>query len=229
MRRKKCESAGPGPGRQALAQVSARGRWWKSILALLCGLILGVASSARAQSGMNAEYPVKLAFLYQFALFVEWPSDAFPNATSPLVVCVVGEDPFDPELEGELGSRTVDKHHMVIRRLKRGSDSRACHMVFVPHAESRQGDAIVGSLKGLPVLTVGETNGFAEGGGIVNFTFEGNKLRFEINLDAASRTPLRISSKVLAMARIVRDPPHPGAFGGMPVSPDAAWVTGSLR
>ena len=91
----------------------------------------------------------------------------------------------------------------------RGANLKNCHMVFVPTMESKQAAGIIESLKGAPVLTIGETKGFAERGGIINFTIDQNKLHFEINLDAAQQTPLRISSRVLALARIVRAPPQP--------------------
>jgi hypothetical protein len=172
------------------------------------GLISAAPPLVRAQSEENAQYRIKLAFLYQFTQFVQWPSDAFPQANTPFVVCIVGEDPFDPDQEQDLRSRSIDKHPMVIKGVKQGANLRACHMVFATAPESRQVASIVDSLKGSSVLTIGETKGFAERGGIINFTIEENKLHFEINLDAAKRTPLRISSKVLALARIVRDPPH---------------------
>ncbi len=178
-------------------------------LLLACGLTVGSQSLVRADGVEKAAYPLKLAFLYQFAQFVQWPSEAFQNPRSPLRVCVVGADPFDPGLEEDLETRTVDQHPVMIMRLKPGGNLKACHVVFVPAGERKQTANIIESLKHSPVLTVGEVSGFAEQGGIINFCTESNKLRFEINLDAARQTPLAISSKVLALARIVRDPPHP--------------------
>lgn len=209
------KTSGQWPGNSAtrrgsglLAPLSARLVRRGVLLLAAWGLISAAPPLVRAQSEENAQYPIKLAFLYQFAQFVQWPSEAFPQDHTPFVVCVVGEDPFDPDHEQDLRSRTIDKHPVVIKGVKRGANLRACHMVFVTAPESRQVARIVNSLKGSSVLTIGETKGFAERGGIINFTIEENKLHFEINLDATKRTPLRISSKVLALARIVRDPPH---------------------
>ena len=195
-------------GSGLLAPAGARLVCRGGVLLAAWGLILAAPPLVRAQSEDNAQYRIKLAFLYNFTQFVQWPSDAFPQANTPFVVCVAGQDPFDPDHEQDLRSRSIDKHPIVIKGVKRGANLRACHMVFVTAPESRQVASIVDSLKGSYVLTIGETKGFAERGGIINFTIEENKVHFEINLDAAKRTPLTISSKVLALARIVRDPPH---------------------
>jgi len=180
-----------------------------AFLIAVCGLILSVLPPVCAQSEETAEYPVKFAFLYQFAQFIQWPPGAFENATAPLVVCVVGRDPFEPDLEQNLLNHTIDKHPIAIMSVKRGASLRVCQMVFVPASESKQTPGIIDGLRGSSVLTIGETKGFVERGGIINFTIEQNKLHFEINLDAARQSPLVISSKVLALARIVRDPRHP--------------------
>ena len=124
-------------------------------------------------------------------------------------MCVGGEGPFSPDLEQEFQKHAVGTAPVAIRSVKRGANLRACHIVFVTSSASEQAAGIIENLKGSNVLTVGETKGFAERGGIINFQTEENKLRFEINLDATKQTPLTISSKVLALARIERDPPHP--------------------
>ena len=178
-------------------------------LIVACGIALSVLPRIGAQSEGTSEYPVKLAFLYHFAQFVQWPPESFQTSTAPLVVCIVGGDPFDPDLEQELLNHTVERHPLAIMTVKRGADLRFCHMVFVPAPEWKQEARVIDNVRGASVLTVGETKGFAERGGIINFTIDRNKLRFAINLDAAKQTPLTISSKVLALAKIVRDPPHP--------------------
>ena len=196
-------------GNDRLAHAAPRLSCVGVLLIAACGLMLGVPPHISAQSEETAEYPVKLAFLYQFAQFVQWPPQAFENPTAPLVVCVVGEDPFDPNLEQELLNHTVDKHPIAFMSVKRGANLKSCHMVFVPAPQSKQAASIIEGLRGSPVLTIGETKGFALRGGIINFTIEQGKLHFEINLDAAQQTPLTISSKVLALAKIIREPAHP--------------------
>ena len=168
-------------------------------------IFCAAASSGLSQSADNAEYPLKLALLYKFAQFVEWPPDAFPSARSPLVVCVVGEDPFQADLAQELRTRSVGGHRVELTTIKRTSDLRACRLVFITAAEKKHIPAIVANARAANALTVGETKGFAQGGGIISFTIEANKLSFEINIDAARQSRLKISSKLLALAKIVQN------------------------
>jgi len=155
------------------------------------------------------EYPVKLAFLYNFTKFVEWPAASFRDANAPLSICIVGDDPFSTDLEGELRTRKVGGHPVEVKRLKPTDTLSACQIVFVPATAKNQVARIVKSLKGASTLTVGESEGFALLGGIINLTVEENKLRFEINLLAAERAKLKISSKLLSLAKIVKEP-EPG-------------------
>jgi hypothetical protein len=159
-------------------------------------------------NGEGVEYPVKLAFLYNFTKFVEWPSDSYSGARGPLAICIIGRDPFSPETEGDLRTRIVASHPIEVLSRKSTDALSSCHMVFVPATERDQVNKIVGGLKGSSTLTVGETEGFAELGGIINLTVEGNKVGFEINQLAANRAGLKISSKLLSLAKIVTDRSH---------------------
>ena len=176
---------------------------------LVCGTLLFHPAPTAAQNDDNPEYRVKLAFLYNFAQFVQWPSEAFQNPTAPLNICVAGPDPFQDEMEQSLRGRTAGGHPIAIKRLKSDDDPRACHMVFVRASERRLAAKILASLKGSSTLTVGESKGFVNMGGVINLTLDENKLRFEINLDAATQTRLKISSKLLALAKIVKVEPSP--------------------
>ena len=156
------------------------------------------------------EYPAKLAFLYNFSKFIEWPADSYPSAKAPLVVCVAGRDPFSPATENELRTRTASGHPIEVRALRVTDKLNVCHIVFIPITEKDQADAILRGLKGSSTLTVGEFQGFAARGGIINLTVEGNRLHFEINQFAAERAGLKMSSKLLLLAKIVTDTaPHP--------------------
>jgi len=185
------------------------GGWrWKGRTALclvVCGLLSGGTPRAFSQSEGDGEYRLKLAFLYNFARFVEWPADAFPDESAPLTICVVGEDPFRGGIEQDLRGRTVAGHPINIRRLQAGDNPRTCQMVFVRAGEKRAAEKILPSLKASSTLSVGESKGFAERGGVINLTLEENKLHFEVNLGAAAETRLRISSKLLALAKIVKE------------------------
>lgn len=170
-----------------------------------CVTLLLQPSHAFAQANDDdAEYRVKLAFLYNFAQFVQWPPEAFHDPAAPLTICVAGQDPFKGGIEQDLRGRTAGGHPLQLKTLKRDDDPRACHMIFVRASEKRIAGKIMGDLKGSSTLTIGETKGFADLGGVINLTIERNKLRFEINLDAATETRLKISSKLLELAKIVK-------------------------
>lgn len=173
------------------------------ILLISCGTLLIAPPHVFAQSD-DAEYRVKLAFLYNFAQFVQWPPEAFHGTTAPLTICVAGQDPFRGDIEETLRGRTVGGHPIQIKRLKPDDELRACHMIFVRAGEKKVAAQILADLKGSSTLTVGESKGFADLGGVINLTIEHNKLRFEINIDAATETRVKISSKLLELAKIVR-------------------------
>jgi YfiR/HmsC-like len=156
----------------------------------------------------SVEYPVKLGFLYNFTKFVEWPPNSYPDRGSPLAICIVGDDPFSSVLLGQLRTRTVGGHPVEVRELKSNDTLSVCQMVFVPGTEKNHVATIVRNLKGSSTLTVGETEGFAEQGGIINLTVEENKVHFEVNPLAAERAGLKISSKLLSIAKIVKEQDH---------------------
>jgi hypothetical protein len=172
---------------------------------IVCWLFSNFSPKALSANGESVEYAIKLAFLYNFSKFVEWPPDAYRSAAAPLAICIVGRDPFSPDVEGELGTRTVGGHPVKVLTLKTTDKLTVCHMVFIPVTEKGQADRIVRGLKGSSTLTIGETEGFAVLGGIINLTVDGNKVHFEVNQLAAERAGLKISSKLLSLAKIVTD------------------------
>jgi hypothetical protein len=167
-------------------------------------LFSNASPKAMSQSEEGAAYPVKLAFIYNFTKFVEWPAASYRDAGAPLVICIAGHDPFSHDLEQELRARTAGGRSVEVRTLKPTDALRGCHIVFVPVTEKDQ-DRIVRDLNGSSTLTVGETEGFAARGGVINLTVEENKVHFEINKLAADRAGLKISSKLLGIARIVKE------------------------
>lgn len=177
---------------------------WGFLRSLVWCALLVALPSGFAQGDNDGEYRLKLAFLYNFSQFVQWPADAFPDPGAPLTICVAGSNPFQGELEESLRGRTAGGHPIQVRRLKSGDDPRACQMVFVRAGENGLASRILAGLKGSSTLSVGETKGFAERGGIINLTKEENKLRFEVNFGAVSQTRLKISSKLLALAKIIK-------------------------
>jgi hypothetical protein len=161
--------------------------------------------AAELQEREAPEYDIKAAFLYNFATFVEWPTAAFPDKESPFVIGVLGQDPFGPTLEDTLRGKTVGGRKIAVKRSDNPRDLGGCQLLFVPGSEWDKAQKILESLKGTPTLTVGEQAGFAAKGGIVNFFVEGKYVRFEINPEAAKRASLKVSSKLLRLARVVED------------------------
>jgi|HubBroStandDraft_3_1064219.scaffolds.fasta_scaffold41111_2 hypothetical protein len=150
------------------------------------------------------EYDVKAAFLYNFAKFVEWPPEGPGGQGEPLNLCIFGEDPFGSRLDDLVGGERIEGRRIAVRRIRRSSELRSCHIVFLSRAERRRVPEAVAALRGRDVLTVGESEGFADAGGIIQLFVEANKVRFAVNLDALERTRLKVSSKLLRVARVVR-------------------------
>jgi len=202
-RRRERQDGKSDGGWHFLARFDSRRVRRASFLIMACWLFLNGSARAPSQDADTVEYPVKLAFLYNFTKFVEWPASSFRDAGAPLALCIVGEDPFSSELESELRSRTVRSRPVSIIRLRSTDNLSTCHIVFIPVMEKHQAARIVRGLKESSTLTVGEFAGFAAQGGIINFVVEGNRLRFEVNTFNAERAGLKISSKLLNLAEIV--------------------------
>jgi hypothetical protein len=200
---------GPGWLRRCVVSVDSR-RFQQSFFFTIfaCGVLLTASPNALSQNEEGAEYSVKLGFLFNFTKFVEWPPDSFRDPAAPLVMCIVGHDPFPQELEAELRTRKVGEHPVEVRTLRPRDKLYVCHIVFLPVTEKDQAERILRSLKGSRTLTVGEIEGFAVLGGVINLTVEGNKVHFEINRLAAERAGLKIGSRLLSIAKIVQEQEH---------------------
>jgi hypothetical protein len=166
-------------------------------LLVLCLL----AATAQAQSA--TEYQVKAAFLFNFARFVEWPPDAFPSPDSALQICVLGEDPFGRDFEQVIVDKTVNGHRIEIAHPDGTPQARACQILFIAASEKARLPSILQGLKGASVLIVGDTPGFAALGGAINFVLDDSRVRFEINLKAAELAHLKISARLLTVAKVV--------------------------
>jgi hypothetical protein len=200
---------GSGWGGRFVVSLDSRRIRRASFFTIIAGwLFLSASPKALSQNEEGAEYPVKLGFLYNFTKFVEWPPDSFRDPGAPLAICIVGHDPFRQDLEAELRTRKVGDHPVEVRTRTPNDKLSVCHIVFVPATEKNQAGGILRGLQGSRTLTVGETEGFAVLGGIINLTVEDNKVHFEINRLAADRAGLKISSKLLRIAKIVKEQDH---------------------
>lgn len=153
----------------------------------------------------RGEYALKAAFLYNFAKFVQWPDRAWngEGGNDRIVLCVVRPDPFGSVLDDALAGKTAHGRGFEIRRLDPGGLDGSCHILFVPGDVSERTDEILASLGDRPVLTVGESPDFVRRGGIVNFYIADNKVRFEVHYNRSRQLELDLSSRLLALARIV--------------------------
>jgi hypothetical protein len=171
---------------------------------LLVVALVGTLSHAAAASSL--EYRVKAAFLYNFAKFIEWPPEAFSGPEAPYSICVLGQDPFREDLEAAVSDNLVQGRRLVVRRLPNVKEAPACHILFVASSERERLRAILEAVEGTPILTVGEDEDFTRLGGCLRFFLLENRVRFEINLPATDRAHLKLSAKLLSLARVLGKP-----------------------
>ena len=167
-------------------------------------VLMGSVFTAYAQGPAFDEYQVKAAFLYNFAKFVEWPPGTFANANDPIGICIIGQNPFGSTLEDMVQGKKIGDRAFVVRRLRDTQQVRNCQILFVAATESKRTRALLETLKGVGILTVGETDDFTAAGGIIGMKLEGTRVRLQIALETAESTRLHISSKLLGVAEIVK-------------------------
>jgi hypothetical protein len=172
---------------------------WLVMSALLLAGVLNLS----AKTASPTEYQLKAVFLFNFAQFVDWPQESFPEAKVPLVIGVLGEDPFGTYLDEIVSGETVNTRQLEVQRYRRVDEIKTCHILFISQSESKQLEQIVAALKGRSILTVSDSAGFTRQGGMIRFVTDKNKLRLRINLEAATAANLTISSKLLRPAEIV--------------------------
>lgn len=174
------------------------------IAAILVCAALALPSWAQSADGDNSEYLIKAGFTYNFAKLMDWPAGAFAAPNSPIVIGVLGTDPFEGTLDQVLKGKQANGRDFVVKHLKWGMDYRDCEILFIGGSESAHVEEILRTVRSLPILTIGELPGFAERGGIINFILEDNRVRFEVNVDAAKQANINISSRLLSLAKIVQ-------------------------
>ncbi len=197
-----------------------------TMVALAVWLVsLAAAPQAWADPAPNAEYAVKAVFMYNFLKFVDWPKDKVSDSNEPLVIGVLGVDKFKTAFDA-IEQETVDGRKIIVKRFK-GIDEleeagekepqgphpqleliRTSHLLFVCPSEKQHIKETLGYVEGSYTLTVADTEGFLEQGGIINLLLEDDKVRFEINLTAAKRAGIQIRSKLLRLAKRTYQPPE---------------------
>jgi hypothetical protein len=190
-------TSSPGISRIVHAGMVAAMLW-----VLLC-LLVTVSSNEAIAAEPRSEYELKAAFLLNFAKFVEWPDGTFSGSADTVVLGILGEDPFGLALDRIVAGQLIRNRTLSVRRLTDISEITACNLVFIAAGEGDRLQDITALATAAGILTVGETTGFAEAGVVINFYLKDRKVRFEINARAAELAQLRISSRLLRLARIV--------------------------
>ena len=174
------------------------------LVLILAGVLCAASTDARAQSAASKEYQIKAACLLNFIQFIEWPPAAFAEPAAPVIVGVLGEDPFGDALEQTFQDELIQGRPVVVRRSRQIDDLKNCHLVFIARSEKDHLMEILKTLSSSSIVTVSETEGFAQSGGIINFYLDSGKIRFEVNADAAQHGGLKVGSQLLKRARIIK-------------------------
>ena len=179
-------------------------------------LVAASASAAGSGDDVASEIAVKAAFLYNFAKFTEWPRLPVRSA---IVVCVAGDDGVATAFVETVRGQNIRGHAIEVRRPRDSAAWKTCQVLFVGEAESRRSAGGLSAIKTLPVLTVSDGRNFSQGGGIIELYVEAGRMRFAINVDAAERSGLHLSSRLLGLAKVVRSRPMLNSLGRLVPAP----------
>ena len=187
----------------------ARRHWCCALVSLLASLLI-VVITPRAGicqdfgNVISREYAIKAGFLYHFSTYIKWPRDVFPGDGKPFVIGVYGNNPFGDALIKIALRKKVDGQPIEIRQISTVDEASACQIVFIPRTVPLQEQAaVLQATNGFPVLTVGEIDGFVQRGGVVQFFLENNKVRIAFGEKSHLRDDLKVSSKLLTVARMI--------------------------
>ncbi|HET6546334.1 MAG TPA: YfiR family protein [Rhodanobacteraceae bacterium] len=171
--------------------------WWLALAVLLSVPVAAVPIHAKVR-----DYQVKAVFLFNFTQFVGWPSGAFGDSQEPIVIGVLGDDPFGAYLDETVRGERVDSRSLVVRRYRDTADLDAagCQVLFISESEAGRLEQDVARLRDRSILTVSDLDGFVDRGGMIQFVTENNRVKLRINADAAKAAGLTISSKLLRVA-----------------------------
>jgi YfiR/HmsC-like len=171
--------------------------------ALGLGAFLCALNVTRGQPVFSTEYEIKSVLIYNLAQFVEWPTDAFETASSPIVIGVLGENVFGKSLEKVVEGEMVQNRKLVVQYYRRAAEIQGCNLLFITRSESAHLESVLSQLRGKPTLTVSDIETFVNRGGMVRFVSEKNKVRLRLNMAAIEASRLKVSSKLLRIAELV--------------------------
>jgi hypothetical protein len=168
---------------------------------MVAACFVAVIAGRAVRAEEVSEYALKAEFIERFTHFVEWPPSAFPSADAPFVICVFGEDPFGDYLSKMTAGRTIRDRKVKLVQPNGLGEIKKCHVLFVARSEKAKLAAILSQTGDQPVLTIGDTDGFAQRGILINFYLEGDKVRFEVNGEAIKKSGLKVSAQLMSLAR----------------------------
>jgi preprotein translocase subunit Sec61beta len=169
----------------------------------MCGLLASLqVQGYEAPAQVPDEYKVKAVFLFHFAQFVEWPDGSFSQPDEPMVIGVLGADPFGNYLDEVISGESIKGHPLLVKRFNKLEEIDKCHILFVSAEGLAPLRTVLRELEPRATLTVGDNPGFIRAGGMIRFFSEDSKIRFQINPEAARSSGLMISSKLLRLADI---------------------------
>jgi hypothetical protein len=161
-----------------------------------------------AQPSTPSESQVKAAFVINFAKYVEWPASAFDRTDSPIIIAVLGKSNVAAALQQMIPGRIIDGRNLVMEQLASGAKPGRCHILFVPASEPQLSPGLVADLRNAGVLTVGESGDFLDSGGMINLALRDQRIALEVNLPAADQAGIKLSSKLLSVARVEKRRAH---------------------
>jgi hypothetical protein len=175
----------------------------KNAMKIFLVFLLSLAWTGGRSQAPSLEYQIKAVFLFNFTQFVQWPVSAFPENDSPFVIGILGEDPFKDYLDKTIQGEKIDGHPLVVERFEKVEAIKTCHILFINVTDRKQLKYIFEKLRGMNILTVGDTSDFSKESGMIRFFTENNKTRIRVNLEMVKKADLTISSKLLRLADVV--------------------------
>lgn len=179
----------------------------KKLFSLLSILFLcGTVSIQALQAPQYTEYEVKAAYIFNFTKFINWPKTTFSLSNPPFVVGIYGDDPFGLILVKFFEGRTIKGRKLIIEHYYKPEDINNCNVLFISKINKLELTDVINVVQEKSILTIGDNiQEFCESGGMINFTKQYSKHRFEINNNAANKADLTISSKLLSLAKIIKE------------------------
>lgn len=178
---------------------SCRTIFWAMLMLISCGM----NTSIFAQRPISKEHQVQALFLYNFTQFVEWPSIGFSTADAPLIIGILGKDPFGSYIDELVKDEVIKGHPLRVERFTAVRDIGDCHILYINFTDKSETARAIAQLKSAPALTVSDRDGFARMGGMIEFIREEGRIGTRINVAATANSGLVVSSKLLRLSEIV--------------------------